>query len=77
MPRLPDRMGRSIRAIDHPLHPSGGVVVLKGNLCPDGALIKIAGLKSLTFDGRARVFECEEDCTEAVRQRRYAAATSW
>ncbi len=65
--------GTVIRAIDHPLHPSGGVVVLKGNLCPEGALIKIAGLKSLTFDGRARVFECEEDCTEAVRQGRYAA----
>ncbi len=56
-----------------PLHPTGGVVVLKGNLCPDGALIKIAGLKSLVFDGRARVFECEEDCTEAVRQRTYRA----
>lgn len=56
-----------------PLHPTGGVVVLKGNLCPDGALIKIAGLKSLVFDGRARVFECEEDCTEAVRRRAYQA----
>jgi dihydroxy-acid dehydratase len=49
------------------------VVVLKGNLCPDGALIKIAGLKSLRFEGPARVFECEEDCAEAVKARRYAA----
>ena len=50
-----------------------GVVVLKGNLCPDGALIKIAGLKRLTFEGRARVFENEEACTAAVRERRYQA----
>jgi dihydroxy-acid dehydratase len=60
-----------VRGIDQPIHPSGGVVVLKGNLCPDGALIKIAGLKRLVFEGRARVFECEEDCTEAVRRRDY------
>jgi dihydroxy-acid dehydratase len=63
--------GTVVRGIDQPIHPSGGVVVLKGNLCPDGALIKIAGLKRLVFEGRARVFECEEDCTEAVRRRDY------
>jgi dihydroxy-acid dehydratase len=63
--------GRVVRPSNTPIHPTGGVVVLKGNLCPDGALIKIAGLKSLVFDGRARVFECEEDCTAAVRERRY------
>jgi dihydroxy-acid dehydratase len=60
-----------VRGLAQPIHPSGGVVVLKGNLCPDGALIKIAGLKRLVFEGRARVFECEEDCTEAVRRRQY------
>jgi len=49
------------------------VVVLKGNLCPDGALLKIAGLKSLQFEGRARVFDGEEACVEVVRQRGYAA----
>ncbi|MGE0799605.1 MAG: dihydroxy-acid dehydratase [Lautropia sp.] len=65
--------GTVIRRADAPLHPSGGVVVLKGNLCPDGALIKIAGLRALVFEGRARVFECEEDCTDAVRRRAYAA----
>ncbi len=65
--------GRVVRRHDEPLHPSGGVVVLKGSLCPEGALIKIAGLASLTMRGRARVFECEEDCTAAVRARRYAA----
>ncbi|MEY3665146.1 MAG: dihydroxy-acid dehydratase [Pseudomonadota bacterium] len=63
--------GTVVRGLAQPIHPSGGVVVLKGNLCPDGALIKIAGLKRLVFEGRARVFECEEDCTEAVRRRQY------
>jgi dihydroxy-acid dehydratase len=65
--------GRVVRAASAPIHPSGGVVVLKGNLCPDGALIKIAGLKSLAFEGFARVFECEEDAAAAVRARHYLA----
>ena len=65
--------GRVVRQVSDPLHPTGGVVVLKGNLCPDGALIKIAGLKRLKFEGRARVFESEEACTAAVRERRYQA----
>jgi dihydroxy-acid dehydratase len=56
-----------------PILATGGLVVLKGNLCPDGALIKVAGLKSQSFEGRARVFECEEDCAEVVRARRYKA----
>jgi dihydroxy-acid dehydratase len=63
--------GVVIRKVAEPLHPSGGVVVLKGSLCPDGALIKIAGLRQLVMRGSARVFECEEDCTDAVRERRY------
>jgi dihydroxy-acid dehydratase len=56
-----------------PILESGGIVVLKGNLCPDGALIKVAGLKSRFFEGTARVFECEEDCAEVVRKRAYKA----
>ena len=63
--------GSVVRPASSPLHPTGGVVVLKGNLCPGGALIKIAGLKSLAFAGPARVFECEEDCAVAVRDRSY------
>ena len=51
----------------------GGVVVLKGNLAPDGALIKVAGLKSSIFEGPARVFECEEDAFAAVTARAYSA----
>ncbi|MGH8704592.1 MAG: dihydroxy-acid dehydratase, partial [Burkholderiales bacterium] len=56
-----------------PIMASGGLVVLKGNLCTDGALIKVAGLKSLRFDGRARVFDSEEACAEVVRRRAYKA----
>jgi dihydroxy-acid dehydratase len=56
-----------------PIMPDGGVAVLKGNLCPDGAVIKTAGLKNLVFEGTARVFEDEETCVEAVRKRDYAA----
>ena len=56
-----------------PIMPDGGVAVLKGNLCPDGAVIKVAGLKNLVFEGRARVFEDEEQCVDAVRNRKYAA----
>src|SRR6185503_14263444 len=54
-----------------PITPSGGLVVLKGNLAPDGALIKVAGLKSLVFEGRARVFDSEESCAEVVKKKSY------
>lgn len=56
-----------------PISPSGGIVVLKGNLAPDGALLKVAGLKSLRFEGRARVFDSEEACVDVVRRRAYKA----
>src|SRR5438445_7996093 len=56
-----------------PIMLDGGVAVLKGNLCPDGAVIKVAGLKNLVFEGVARVFEDEEACVDAVRSRNYAA----
>ncbi len=56
-----------------PILASGGLVVLKGNLCPEGALLKVAGLKSLRFEGTARVFDSEEACAEVVRKRAYRA----
>jgi len=56
-----------------PLLATGGIVVLKGNLAPDGALIKVAGLKSMRFEGPARVFDSEEACAAVVRERRYRA----
>lgn len=53
------------------ISPTGGVVVLKGNLCPDGALIKVAGLSSLFHEGPALIFETEEDCMRVVQARSY------
>ncbi|HUC09796.1 MAG TPA: dihydroxy-acid dehydratase [Stellaceae bacterium] len=55
-----------------PLAPTGGHVVLKGNLAPQGALVKVAGMKTqLRFTGPARCFDCEEDAFAAVDARRY------
>jgi dihydroxy-acid dehydratase len=68
---MPD--GDVIHPPHRPIMLDGGVAVLKGNLCPDGAVIKVAGLKSLSFEGAARVFEDEESCVDAVRNRNYAA----
>jgi dihydroxy-acid dehydratase len=67
--RGPD--GEVVRAASQPLSPTGGVIVLRGNLAPDGALIKVAGLKTLKFEGRARVFDGEEACAAAVQCRQY------
>jgi len=53
-----------------PIAATGGLVVLKGNLCPGGGLIKVAGLKTLAFEGRARVFDSEEACAARVRARK-------
>lgn len=61
-----DPDGRVVRPLTDPLSTAGGLVVLKGNLCPDGALLKVAGLKSLTFEGPALVFESEEECMKVV-----------
>ncbi len=52
--------------VSNPLSPTGGVVGLKGSLAPEGAIVKVAGLKKLQFSGPARVFECEEDAFAAV-----------
>ena len=54
-----------------PLTKTGGVVVLKGNLAPEGAIVKVAGMKNLVFSGVARCFDCEEDAFDAVEKRQY------
>jgi dihydroxy-acid dehydratase len=64
--------GEIIYSTRAPIMVDGGVAVLKGNLCPDGAVIKVAGLRNLIFEGNARVFEDEEHCVDAVRNRKYA-----
>ena len=67
--------GEVLRPAERALSASGGLVVLKGSLCPDGALLKTAGLRSSHFEGPARVFESEEACMQAVRARAYAEGT--
>jgi dihydroxy-acid dehydratase len=64
--------GQVVRATDAPISRDGGLAVLKGNLCPDGALLKTAGLGTLVHRGPARVFESEEEAQAAVQQMRYA-----
>jgi dihydroxy-acid dehydratase len=60
-----------IRTTSNPISPTGGVVSLRGNLAPDGAIVKVAGLKTLRFVGPARVFDTEEKCFECVEKRLY------
>jgi dihydroxy-acid dehydratase len=60
-----------VRPADKPLLATGGVVGLKGNLAPEGAIVKVVGLPSLKFSGPARCFDREEDCYEAVKNRKY------
>ena len=60
-----------VRRVKTPLRSTGGVVTLKGNLAPEGCIVKVAGLKHLYHKGPARVFECEEDAFEAVKKRNY------
>jgi dihydroxy-acid dehydratase len=62
-----------IRPYTRPLSATGGVVGLEGSLAPQGAIVKVAGLKKLKFRGPARVFDCEEDCFAAVEARVYKA----
>lgn len=58
-----------VRPLDNPLHGTGHLVVLHGNLAPEGAVAKIAGLKQLSITGPAKVFENEEECTAAIELR--------
>jgi len=60
-----------MRKYNNPLSPDGGVVGMKGNLAPEGAIVKVAGLKRLQFTGRARCFDTEEAAYKAVKNRKY------
>jgi dihydroxy-acid dehydratase len=60
-----------VRSTSAPLSPTGGLMILKGNLAPQGAIVKVAGMKSLRFTGPAVCFDREEDAFEAVDKRRY------
>jgi dihydroxy-acid dehydratase len=57
--------------VSNPISKTGGVVGLKGSLAPDGAIVKVAGLKTHKFRGTALCFDCEEDAFRAVEDRKY------
>ncbi|TCI00005.1 dihydroxy-acid dehydratase [Roseococcus sp. SYP-B2431] len=60
-----------VRPVSDPISQIGGVVALFGNLAPDGAIVKIAGMEKLRFEGTALCFDCEEDAFAAVDARAY------
>ena len=60
-----------VRPADNPITPTGGVVGLKGNLAPEGAIVKVAGMANQSFSGPARCFDSEEECFAAVSERQY------
>jgi dihydroxy-acid dehydratase len=60
-----------VRPANRPITATGGVVGLKGNLAPEGAIVKVAGMSVLQFSGPARCFDSEEECFEAVSKRSY------
>ncbi|MER8378629.1 MULTISPECIES: dihydroxy-acid dehydratase [unclassified Mesorhizobium] len=61
-----------VRPANKPITQTGGVVGLKGNLAPEGAIVKVAGMAELKFSGPARCFDSEEECFEAVTRRNYS-----
>src|SRR5438270_7668923 len=62
-----------VRPLSDPIKPSGGLVILKGNLAPEGCVVKIAGHERLYHRGPARVFDCEEDAMSAMTNGRIQA----
>jgi dihydroxy-acid dehydratase len=62
----PDPDGKIIHAIANPIHKTGGITILKGSLCPDGAVVKSAGLDYEQFEGTARVFDKEQAAMDAL-----------
>ncbi len=62
----PDPDGLIIRAMSDPIHPTGGLQILRGSLAPDGAVVKTAGFDTALFEGTARVFDREEGAMHAV-----------
>src|SRR5260370_26548954 len=58
--------GDVVHPLSKPLHHQGGIAVLRGSLAPNGAVVKVAGLDTMRFDGRARVFDGEELAMDAI-----------
>jgi dihydroxy-acid dehydratase len=70
VPSIYARPQKIIKPLNAPMHPSGHIVILKGNLAPDGAVAKVAGLKIRKIRGPAKVFDGEEACFAAIQERR-------
>ncbi|MDE2127851.1 MAG: dihydroxy-acid dehydratase [Armatimonadetes bacterium] len=68
-PSVYSRTQSVVRPLEAPVHPSGHIAILKGNLAPEGAVAKLAGLQVRRMTGPARVFDSEEECFAAVRSR--------
>ena len=64
--RTPDPDGKILRALDNPMHATGGLSILHGSLAPEGAVVKTAGFDAEVFDGTARVFDREQPAMDAV-----------
>ncbi|MFX1758479.1 MULTISPECIES: dihydroxy-acid dehydratase [Rhodococcus] len=64
--RPPDPDGKVLRALSDPLHPTGGITILRGSLAPGGAVVKSAGFDESVFEGTARVFERERAAMDAL-----------
>ncbi len=62
----PDPDGKVLRALSDPLHPTGGITILRGSLAPEGAVVKSAGFDSDVFEGTARVFDGERAALDAL-----------
>ncbi|WP_138443369.1 dihydroxy-acid dehydratase [Sinomonas susongensis] len=62
----PDLDGKIVRAMDNPIHKTGGLSVLRGSLAPEGAVVKTAGFDAEVFEGSARVFEREQGALDAL-----------
>jgi dihydroxy-acid dehydratase len=62
----PDLDGEILRALDNPIHPTGGITILRGSLAPEGAVVKSAGFDSARFEGTARVFDGEQGAMDAL-----------
>ncbi|NBH08410.1 dihydroxy-acid dehydratase [Amycolatopsis sp. SID8362] len=65
--------GEVLRRLDNPLHPTGGITILRGSLAPEGAVVKSAGFDTANFEGPARVFEREQEAMAALNEGRIEA----
>ena len=69
----PDLDGKVLRAMNNPIHPTGGITILHGSLAPEGAVVKSAGFDATVFEGTARVFDGERAAMDALEDGTIAA----